>query len=178
MSPLEVICLCLVLPSFVFVVTFCLAWFLQKPDDELRPKQLPKVSILIAARNEEKNIARCLDALMEMDYPKDNLEINADLVCLSACQTGLGKISKGEGIIGLSRALIYAGANNLVVSYWTVSDASTFQLMKDFYEAFPNGDQIDHYAPFLQAAKLKMIQTEEYAHPYYWAGFTMVGSPW
>ena len=62
-----------------------------------------------------------------------NLEFNANLVSLSACQTGLGKISKGEGVIGLSRALVYAGAKNIIVSFWSVADESTAQLMTDFY---------------------------------------------
>lgn len=104
-----------------------------------------------------------------------NLEIDADLVCLSACQTGLGKITKGEGIIGLSRALIYAGANNIVVSYWTVSDESTAQLMTFFYkEMLANLDQ-DDYATFLRKAKLKLIASDNYAQPYYWAPFVLIG---
>ncbi|MDQ2656875.1 MAG: CHAT domain-containing protein, partial [Bacteroidota bacterium] len=62
-----------------------------------------------------------------------NLELNASLVTLSACQTGLGKLVRGEGVIGLSRALVYAGAKNILVSYWNVADESTAMLMKDFY---------------------------------------------
>ena len=103
-----------------------------------------------------------------------NLDIDADLVCLSACQTGLGKISKGEGIIGLSRALVYAGANNLIVSYWTVSDESTVQLMTDFYKELKAKGN-DNYTHFLRASKLKMIQTPQYAQPYYWAPFVLIG---
>jgi len=65
-----------------------------------------------------------------------NLELNSDLVVLSACETGLGKVSKGEGIIGFSRALLYAGTNNIIVSLWKVSDNSTSDLMIDFYDDF------------------------------------------
>ena len=62
-----------------------------------------------------------------------NLEFNSDLVVLSACETALGRISKGEGIIGLSRALLYAGTKNIIVSLWKVADESTSELMIDFY---------------------------------------------
>ena len=100
------------------------------------------------------------------------LDLSADLVVLSACETGLGKISKGEGIIGLTRALIYAGSNNLVVSLWRVNDASTSVLMKDFYSMMLNDNG---YAEALRAAKLQMIATEEYSSPYYWATFVLIG---
>ena len=103
-----------------------------------------------------------------------NLELNADLVTLSACQTGLVKISRGEGVIGLSRALAYAGARRMIVSLWKVSDASTSIMMQAFYETLlghggtqPAGD--------LRSAKLKMIESGKYTEPYYWAPFIMIG---
>jgi len=99
-----------------------------------------------------------------------NLNLNADLVTLSACETGLGRISKGEGIIGLSRALIYAGANNLVVSFWKVNDQSTANLMTNFYTAMGTSS----YADALQKAKLEMIKSEN-SHPYLWAAFVLIG---
>jgi len=101
-----------------------------------------------------------------------NLKINADLVTLSACQTGLGKIYKGEGIVGLSRALLYAGANNMVVSLWSVADRSTAELMVDFYG---NVLQQNTYSQGLQKAKRKMIEQKTYAAPYYWAPFILIG---
>lgn len=103
-----------------------------------------------------------------------NLNLNADLAVLSACQTGLGKISKGEGVIGLSRALVYAGARNLVVSFWSVADQSTSELMTDFYKNLlnsPNGD----FRQALQKAKTKMIQASEFHDPFYWAAFVLIG---
>jgi CHAT domain-containing protein len=100
------------------------------------------------------------------------LNLSADLVVLSACETGLGKISKGEGIIGLTRALIYAGSNNLVVSLWRVGDASTSLLMTDFYRSMLQGN---NYAQALRAAKLGMIKSVEYSSPYYWAPFVLIG---
>ena len=100
------------------------------------------------------------------------LNLSADLVVLSACETGLGKISKGEGIIGLTRALIYAGSNNLIVSLWRVNDASTSTLMKDFYSSMLQGNG---YAEALRMAKIKMISTRGYSSPYYWAPFVLIG---
>lgn len=102
-----------------------------------------------------------------------NLEMNADLVTLSACQTGLGKISQGEGIIGLSRALFYAGAQNVQVSLWKVADESTAELMRLFYQNIL--DQSDNFAQSLRQAKLQLIQQASYAAPYYWAPFILIG---
>jgi CHAT domain-containing protein len=103
-----------------------------------------------------------------------NLQLNADLSVLSACQTGLGKISKGEGVIGLSRALVYAGSRNNVVSFWSVADQSTAELMTDFYSHLSTGKS-NEFAPSLRAAKLKMISGSSYASPYYWAPFVLIG---
>ncbi|WP_176214730.1 CHAT domain-containing protein [Reichenbachiella faecimaris] len=104
-----------------------------------------------------------------------NIDINADLVCLSACETGLGKISKGEGIIGLSRALLYAGAKNLIVSLWTVADASTSQLMIDFYNNHLYSTTHNTFSGALRKAKLSLINDEKYNKPYYWAPFVLIG---
>lgn len=105
-----------------------------------------------------------------------NLIIRADLVTLSACQTGLGKVSKGEGIIGLSRALLFAGAKNIVVSLWTVSDESTPILMEEFYKQILNSNCINtHYGYAMQNAKLMLIKNPKYCSPYYWAPFILIG---
>ncbi|HMJ68041.1 MAG TPA: CHAT domain-containing tetratricopeptide repeat protein [Cyclobacteriaceae bacterium] len=103
-----------------------------------------------------------------------NLNLNADLAVLSACQTGLGKYSKGEGVIGLSRALVYAGAKNLIVSFWSVADESTAQLMTDFYsELLKNPGRGFSYS--LQRSKVKMIGSKKFSEPYYWAPFVLIG---
>ncbi|MBT1690578.1 CHAT domain-containing tetratricopeptide repeat protein [Dawidia soli] len=103
-----------------------------------------------------------------------NLNLRASLVTLSACQTGLGKLSKGEGVIGLSRALVYAGAKNILVSYWSVADESTSVLMAAFY-----GRSLDTptgmFAGTLRETKLGMIRDGKYAAPYYWAPFVLIG---
>jgi CHAT domain-containing protein/Tfp pilus assembly protein PilF len=103
-----------------------------------------------------------------------NLELEANLVTLSACQTGLGKISKGEGVIGLSRALVYAGAKNIIVSFWSVADESTAELMKKFYEGLLNNPSTG-YSHNLREAKLSILKSEKYAAPYYWAPFILIG---
>jgi CHAT domain-containing protein len=103
-----------------------------------------------------------------------NLKMDANLITLSACQTGLGKISKGEGVIGLSRALVYAGARNLIVSFWSVADESTSQLMKTFYQQMLN-NQSQSFSSDLREAKLALMKKHEYSAPYYWAPFILVG---
>ncbi len=103
-----------------------------------------------------------------------NLELDADLVALSACETGLGKISKGEGVIGLSRALVYAGARSIIVSFWNVADASTSHLMTEFYTHLLAGNNND-FAAALRASKLSMIEGKTYSSPYYWAPFVILG---
>jgi CHAT domain-containing protein len=86
-----------------------------------------------------------------------NIKLNADLVVLSVCETGLGKIQEGERIIGLTRALLYAGAKNIIVSLWQVADESTSDLMVDFYKnSLAYKGQLS-YSEALRNAKLKMI---------------------
>jgi CHAT domain-containing protein/Tfp pilus assembly protein PilF len=103
-----------------------------------------------------------------------NLELNADLVTLSACQTGLGKISRGEGVIGLSRALVYAGASNIIVSFWSVADESTANLMKTFYQQLLDNPS-KGYAENLRQAKFSLMKNQQYAAPFYWAPFILIG---
>ncbi len=125
------------------------------------------------------NIAQQNDGIL---YQSEiyNLELNADLIVLSACETGLGKIASGEGVIGLTRALLYAGTDNIVVSLWSVSDASTAELMIDFYKNILNKKPTRFQKPCgfnkpLREAKLKMIEEGKYAHPYFWSPFILIG---
>ena len=103
------------------------------------------------------------------------LKLNCDLLVLSACETGLGKIMKGEGIVGLSRAFIYAGSKNLLVSLWKVSDNSTSQMMTEFYQLLLKEKNELNYAEILQKAKLMLILDKNYSRPYYWAPFILIG---
>lgn len=106
--------------------------------------------------------------------PADVLHLrwNADLVVLSGCETGLGPQLRGEGILGFIRAFLLAGARNVAVSLWPVSDESTVSLMAGFYQRLSKG--ADH-ADSLRQAKLDLIRSGQYAHPYYWAPFVLAG---
>ncbi len=109
-----------------------------------------------------------------------NLELNSDIVVLSACETALGKISKGEGVIGLSRAILYAGSRNMVLSLWKVSDKATTQVMIKFYdniiEENENFDNMPEFSNSLYRAKLQIIEEGKYAHPYFWSSFILIGN--
>ena len=90
----------------------------------------------------------------------------------SACQTGINERRPGDELIGLTRALIYSGAASVIVSLWSVYDPSTIELMLEFYKQLKNGKD---KATALQQAQIKIMQKEEYSHPYYWAPFILVG---
>jgi CHAT domain-containing protein len=101
-----------------------------------------------------------------------NLNLDADLVVLSACESGLGKIIKGEGLISLTRGLLFAGAKNVVVSLWRVADKSTSELMIEFYRNILNGES---YSASLRQAKLKLIKNGKYSYPLEWSPFILIG---
>ncbi|WP_341528676.1 CHAT domain-containing protein [Nostoc sp. UHCC 0302] len=102
-----------------------------------------------------------------------NLNLQAELVVLSACQTGLGEEVKGEGLVGLTRGFMYAGSPRVVVSLWSVDDKATSELMKVFYNKMLKAGLKP--AAALRAAQLEIWRTQEYAAPYYWAAFTLQG---
>jgi CHAT domain-containing protein/predicted negative regulator of RcsB-dependent stress response len=102
-----------------------------------------------------------------------NLQLNADLVVLSACETGLGKEIKGEGLIGLTRGFMYSGAPRVVASLWNVDDLATAELMKLFYQRMLK-DGLPAGAA-LRAAQLELSKQKRWASPYYWAGFVLHG---
>ncbi len=101
-----------------------------------------------------------------------NLNLNADLVVLSSCESGMGKLAKGEGPLALTRGFLYAGANNMVVSLWKVFDEHTSRLMIEFYKGIAEGKS---YSAALRAAKLKMLENENTALPASWASFVLIG---
>jgi CHAT domain-containing protein/Tfp pilus assembly protein PilF len=103
-----------------------------------------------------------------------NLKLGADLVVLSACQTALGKEVQGEGLVGLTRGFMYAGAPRVMASLWKVDDRATAELMKSFYGSMLGRDAL-RPAAALRAAQIKMWKTPEFASPYYWAAFTLQG---
>jgi CHAT domain-containing protein/Tfp pilus assembly protein PilF len=113
------------------------------------------------------------DGLLQV-YEVFNLKLNADLVVLSACESGLGKEVKGEGLIGLTHAFLYAGTTSVLVSLWNVQDHSTADLMVSVYQQL---DRAQDKTEALRQAKLKLIKNNRYAHPYYWAPFILIGEP-
>ncbi|MBV6622713.1 MAG: tetratricopeptide repeat protein [Rivularia sp. (in: Bacteria)] len=107
-----------------------------------------------------------LGDLFNLDYP-------ADLIVLSACETGLGKEIQGEGLVGLTRGLMYAGAERLVVSLWQVSDEGTAVFMQEFYKQMLQNGKSANQA--LRATQLKMWKDEKWRNPNYWAAFAFLG---
>ena len=121
------------------------------------------------------------------------LKLNAKLTVLSACNTGTGKYSTGEGVMGIGQAFLSSGSDNVVVSLWQVPSTETVTLMKLFYKNIQKGKSLDES---LRLAKLKLIKldkkikisnnrglkrksTKKYStslHPFYWASFVLIGS--
>lgn len=104
-----------------------------------------------------------------------NISLNADLVVLSACNTGSGSLKKGEGFVNVSRAFTYAGVPSLVASLWSVPDLETSKIMVGFYEELKKGKSKNEA---LQIAKVNYLKNAEYntlKHPFYWAGFIVSG---
>ncbi|BAY61416.1 TPR repeat-containing protein [Calothrix brevissima NIES-22] len=102
-----------------------------------------------------------------------NLNLPAELVVLSACQTGLGEEIRGEGLVGLTRGFMYAGSPRVAVSLWSVGDRATAELMTKFYTKMLK-DKLKPAAA-LRAAQLEMWQNPQYSDPYFWAAFTLQG---
>lgn len=102
----------------------------------------------------------------------NNLKLQADLVTLSSCESGVGELLVGEGMLGLNRAFIYAGAPNVLFTLWKVNDKTTAQLMIDFYENILNGQP---YSTALRNAKLTLLSKPESSLPLYWTPFQLIG---
>lgn len=102
-----------------------------------------------------------------------NLNLPAELVVLSACETGLGKQIKGEGLVGLTQGFMYAGARRVVVSLWNVNDKATAELMARFYRGMLRENKTP--AAALRTAQMEMSQQIQWRSPYYWAAFVLQG---
>jgi len=105
-----------------------------------------------------------------------NLHLNADMVVLSGCRTGLGKEIRGEGLLGLTRGFMYAGAQRVLVSLWSASDEATAELMAQTYRGMLGQTRL-RTATALRSAQLKMMQDRRWHAPYYWAAFVLRGEP-
>src|SRR5574341_254998 len=131
----------------------------------------PELSVLVFSLvdrqgQEQNGFLRTLDV--------SNLKLAADLVVLSGCRTGLGKEVNGEGMLGLTRAFLYAGAKRVVASLWQVNDAATAELMKRFYQGML-GEKRLSAAAALRTAQLAMWRDKRRRAPYYWAAFSLQG---
>ncbi|MBI1745934.1 MAG: CHAT domain-containing protein [Acidobacteria bacterium] len=103
-----------------------------------------------------------------------NLDLPAELVVLSGCQTALGKEIKGEGLVGLTRGFMYAGASRVMASLWQVEDRATAELMAHFYRGLLGRERLSPAAA-LRQAQIAMWKTKGWEAPYYWAAFTLQG---
>jgi len=131
-------------------------------------------SLLLAHADGDSNEDGLLEAWEIM-----KLNLNADLVVLSACETGRGRVGAGEGMIGLSWALFVAGSPTSILSQWKVDAASTTELMVEFHRQLKAqmANPADSFsaARALREADLKLLRSERYRHPFYWAGFVVTG---
>ena len=130
----------------------------------------PELSALILSLVDEQG--RPQDGFLR-SHEIYNLNLPAELVVLSACETGLGKQIKGEGIVGLTRGFMYAGAARVVVSLWEVSDKGTMELMTRFYRKLLQEKQ--RPAAALRAAQIELWQHRTWSSPYFWAPFVLQG---
>jgi CHAT domain-containing protein len=123
----------------------------------------PLKSALMLARDAESDGMLTVDKLY-------SAKLDADLVTLSACETGLGKIANGDDIVGLTRGFLYAGSSSIVASLWKVDDLATSQLMTQFYSNLRNTDKRE------SLSQAQLDTKKKYPHPYYWAAFQLTGN--
>ena len=132
--------------------------------------QRPNLSALVLSQIDEAG--QSLDGFLRVSDVY-NLKLRAELVVLSACQTGLGKEVRGEGLMGLTRAFLYAGAPRVVVSLWNVNDRATADLMSAMYKDMLRKSKTP--AAALRAAQLELRKSKHWKSPYYWAAFEQYG---
>jgi CHAT domain-containing protein len=149
----------------------------------------PMYSQIVLAQTERGDRNGDDDGLLEA-WEIMKLDLSADLVVLSACETGRGRIGAGEGVVGLSWALFVAGSPTTVVSQWKVASAGTTELMVEFYRQMratnnataphshgPGATLVMNKARALRLASLKLLRSTSYRDPFFWAGFVVVGDP-
>ncbi len=133
--------------------------------DSMRPQFSGLVLSQVGNKNDDDGFLRTSEVF--------NLKLGAQLVMLSACESGLGKAKRGDGVIGLTRAFMYAGAPTVGVTLWSVADKPTAELMTDFYQHLLGPNPSPSSA--MREAQLAMISGKKYSAPFYWASFVLVG---
>ena len=105
------------------------------------------------------------------------LNLQAELLVLSSCESGLGPLVKGEGVMALTRGFLFSGAENVMISLWKISDQQTRLLMENYYREHMKSEAATtgNYAAALREAKLQMINNQAQALPRNWAGFVLIG---
>ena len=133
--------------------------------DAMRPQFSGLVLSQVGNKNDEDGFLRTSEIF--------NVKLGVPLVMLSACETGLGKVKRGEGVMGLTRAFMYAGSPTVGVTLWSVADKPTAELMTEFYRHYlgPNSSP----STAMREAQLAMISGKKYSSPFYWAPFVLVG---
>jgi CHAT domain-containing protein/tetratricopeptide (TPR) repeat protein len=128
--------------------------------------------LLTKTEGDPENDGR-LEARQIMD-----MNLNADLAVLSACETANGRVASGEGVIGMSWAFFVAGTRSMVVSQWKIGSASTSDFMTAFYQNLHSANERmnGNKAEAIREAQLTLLKDNRYRHPFFWAGFVMVGS--
>jgi CHAT domain-containing protein/Tfp pilus assembly protein PilF len=136
----------------------------------LADSERPELSTIVLSLYDEQG--RPQDGFLRA-HEVYNLNLPAEMVTLSACETGLGKLTKGEGLVSLTRGFMYAGAARVVVSLWSVNDRATAELMTKFYRrVLIEGERP---ASALRSAQVEMWRDKRWGAPYYWAAFTLQG---
>jgi CHAT domain-containing protein len=130
----------------------------------------PELSGVVLSLVDEKGLPQ--NGFLRL-YDLYNLKLSADLVVLSACQTALGKEIKGEGLVGLTRGFMYAGAPRVIASLWQIDDRASAEFMKRFYQALLGQNLTP--AAALRSAQVSMQNDKRWNSPHYWAAFTLQG---
>jgi len=131
----------------------------------------PKLSCLLLSRFDRKGQSQDGYLRLQDVY---NMKLSADLVVLSACQTALGKEIRGEGLVGLTRGFMYAGARGVLASLWNVDDSATAKLMERIYRKMLGAEKL-RPAAALRAAQVEMLSEQRWQDPYFWAAFVLQG---
>ncbi len=163
-------------------------YYHEKATEKIFKKKAPKAGIIHLAThaiiNDENPMFSKLVLAKDKNSDEDgflntfelyNMKLTADLVVLSACNTGCGKLIRGEGIMSLARGFMYAGCPSIVMSLWPVDDQSTSLLMKLFYRGLDSGLSKDKALRLAKQEYLKSADAVK-SNPFYWAGFVPIGN--